>query len=93
MDACKYIACELCQVMGDSRKADNAFNVIIGGNLINHRVAIVSLYSEQFSGKSYKRYLYVHHNLYAPNPITKEIFSAVPQFIFRESEGRSKLIQ
>lgn len=87
MDTCQYMARELCQVMGDNRKADNAFNVTIGGNLINHQVDIVSLYCEQFSGKSCKRHLRVHHNPYDINPILMEIFSCLPQFIFRESEN------
>lgn len=87
MDTCQYIARALCQVMGNSRKADNAFSVMIGGNLIDHQVDIVCLYCEQFSGKSCRRHLYVHHNPYALNPILMEIFSCLPQFIFRVSEN------
>lgn len=93
MDTCKYISRESCQVMGDSKKANSAFNVMIGGDLINRQVGVVSLYREQFSRTSCKRHLYVHNNPYAPNPIPKEIFSCVPQFIFRESEARSRLVQ
>lgn len=93
METCKYISRESCQVMGDSRKANSAFNVMIGGDFMNRQVGVGSLYREQFSRTSCKRHLYVHHNPYALNPIPKEIFSRVPQFIFLENEDRSKLIQ
>jgi len=73
--------------MEDSRKTNSAFNVMIGDDLINRQVGVVSLCREQFSEKSCKRHLYVHHNPYDLNPILMEIFSCVPQFIFRESEN------
>jgi len=93
METCKYISSESCQVMRDSRKANSAFNVMIGGDLINRQVGIVSLYCEQISRTSCKCHLYVHHNPYALNPIPKETFSGVPLLIFLESKDRSKLIQ
>lgn len=93
IETCKYISRESCQVMGHSRKANSAFNVMIGGDLINRQVGIVSLYREQLSRTSRQRHLYVHHNPYALNPIPKETFSGVPLLIFLESKDRSKLIQ
>ncbi len=80
-------------IVGESRAWNGAFNTIFGGVLLNQHVGAVALYREQFSRLSYTRNLYIYHNPYTTNPITENIFSDLPQFVFRKNEDGSGNMQ
>ena len=73
-------------IVRESRAWNGAFNTVFKGALLNQHVSAVALYREQFSRLSYSRSLYIYHNPYTTNPITGNIFSDLPQFVFNKNE-------
>ena len=76
-------------VVGESRAWNGAFNTVFRGALLNRHVSAVALYREQFSRFSYNRNLYIYHNPYTTNHIPEDIFSDLPQFVFKKNEDGS----
>ena len=81
------------QIKREKRVNNGVFNTVIKSNVLNRQVSAVALYRERFLRASYERQLCVYHNPYALNPLPEEIFSDVPQFVFRKDENGSGHMQ
>jgi hypothetical protein len=76
-------------IIGESRAWNGAFNTVVRGNLLNRQVSAVALYRERFLQSSYSRQLCIYHNPYTTKPILENIFSDLPQFVFRKNDDGS----
>lgn len=81
------------QVVRERRAWNGTFNTVVKSNLLNREVSAVGLYREQFLETSCERSLYVYHNPFAYNHIPEEVFSDLPQFVFREVGDENRHMQ